>query len=75
MAVGVDRGFPIDIPRFALYLQNVGERTNLRSAVLEAMNVASWVQRLAGMDLVSQDPVIKAISDGFQRMLVHPKNQ
>ena len=75
MASGVGSGFPIDVPCFALYLQSVGERTNSRSVVLEAINAASWVQRLAGMDQVSQNPVIKAISDGFQRMLVHPKKR
>jgi hypothetical protein len=65
--------FPICTAHFALYLQHVGESTKSRAAVEEAVNAVSWVQRLAGMEPVSHDVLIRTVADGFQRILAKPK--
>lgn len=67
------KSFPVNIALFALYLQHVGEKSNSCSAVSEAVNAVSWVQRLAGVEPVSQNQLIKLISEGFQRALARPK--
>lgn len=68
-------GFPVNVALFALYLQHVGEAGKSRSAVSEAVNAVSWVQRLAGVEPVSQSPLIKVINEGFQRSLARPKRR
>lgn len=67
--------FPVSTPMFALYLQHVGESTGSRSAVSEAINAVSWVQRLAGMEPVGQNHLIRSINEGFQRTLAAPKRK
>ena len=47
--------FPVAVPMFALYLQDVGDRSKSKHAVKEAINVVSWVQSLAGVEPVSQN--------------------
>ena len=62
-------------PLFALYLQHVGETTSSRFAVSEAINAVSWVQRLAGMETVGQDHIIRSINESFQRILAVPRKR
>lgn len=65
---------PIAVSKFALYLQWVGETSQSRAAVEEAVNAASWLQRIRGEDvLVSRNPLICSIVEGFQRQLARPK--
>ena len=49
------RSFPVELPNFLLYLQDVGERTKSSAAVSEAINSVSWVQCLAGVEAVGQN--------------------
>ena len=65
--------FPINTAHFALYLQHVGESSKSRSAVEDAVNAISWVQRLSGMAPVSSNPLIKSVMEGLQRVLAKPK--
>ena len=37
-------GSPVAAPMFALYLQDVGDRSKSRHAVKEALNAVSWIQ-------------------------------
>lgn len=70
-----DGGFPVNVALFALYLQHVGEKGKSRAAISEAVYAVSWVQRLAGEEPVSQNPLIKVINEGFQRSLAQPKKK
>ena len=63
----------MNVALFALYLQHVGEGSKSHFAVSEAVNAISWVQRLAGVDPVSQNQLIRSINEGFQRALARPK--
>ena len=65
--------FPVSIPMFALYLQDLGEKSKSRHAVKEAINAVSWVQSLAGVEPISQNGLIKSVGEGFQRSLAQPK--
>lgn len=68
------RSFPVCAHKFVLYLQHVGEATKSRAAVEEAVNAIAWMQRLAGEEVtVAQDPLVKLVVDGFQRLLARPK--
>ena len=69
------KAFPIVVSKFALYLQYIGEKTESSSAVTEAINTVSWVQRLAGMTPVSENQLIKSIQEGFQRALAKPRRK
>ena len=64
--------FPVAVPMFALYLQDVGDRSKSKHAVKEAINAVSWVQSLAGVEPVSQNQLIRSINEGFQRILSRP---
>ena len=70
-----DGGFPVKVALFTLYLQHIGEDKRSRAAVSEAANAVSWVQWLAGMESVSQSPLIRAVSEGLQRSLACPKKR
>ena len=59
--------YPVKV---ALYLQHVGEVSGSK-----AVNVISWVQRLAGDDPVSQNGLIKSTVEGFLRLLARPKRR
>lgn len=66
------RSFPVEVPKFLLYLQDLGEKSSSSSAVLEAINAVSWVQRLAGVETVGRNQLVRAVSDGFKRTLARP---
>lgn len=67
--------WPISIAGFVLYLQHVGEKSQSKAAVEEAVNAISWVQRLAGLEPVSQNMLVKSVVEGFQRILAKPKKR
>ena len=60
--------------QFVLYFQHTGESTQSRAAVTEAVNVISWVQRMARQE-VSHNGLVKTILEGLQRQLVRPKKK
>ena len=64
---------PVEAAQFVLYLQHLGESTNSRAAVAEAVNAVSWVQRLAGEEEISGNTLVKSVVEGFQRKLAQPK--
>ena len=41
----------------------------------EAVNAIYWVQRMAGMETVSVNPLIRTVVDGFQRILAKPRKK
>lgn len=49
-----------------MYFQDLGERSKSSAAVSEAINAIAWVQRLAGVEPVSQNQLVKSVSEGFQ---------
>ena len=65
----------MNVVLFAVYLQHVGEKGKSRAAISEVVNAVSWVQRLAGEEPVSQNPLIKAINEGFQWSLAQPRKK
>ena len=67
--------FPVSIALFALYLQHLGESTKSHFAVTEAVNAVAWVQRMAGVETVAQNHLIKSISEGFQKSLACPRKK
>lgn len=66
--------FPVDVALFALYLQHLGEKSGSRSMVSEAVYAVSWVQRMAGVEPIAQNVLIKSINEGFQRKLAQPSH-
>ena len=69
------KSFPIELPKFLLYLQDLGEHSRSSAAVSEAINAISWVQHLAGVEPVAQNQLVKTVSEGFQRSLARPKKR
>ena len=69
------RSFPVELPKFLLYLQDVGERTKSSAAVSEAINSVSWVQHLGGVEPVGQNQLVKTVNEGFQRALAKPRKR
>ncbi len=65
--------YPVHEVHFALYLQHVGEHTQSRSAVEEAVNAVSWIQQLSGVASVSESSFVRATMDGLKRKLAKPK--
>lgn len=65
--------YPVQEVHFALYLQHLGETTQSRSAVEEAVHAISWVQQLAGHPPISGSPFVRAALSGLQRKLAKPK--
>ena len=49
--------------------------TKSRSAVTEAANAVSWMQRLTGEEPVAQNQLVKLVSEGFQCCLARPKRK
>uniref|UniRef100_A0A1X7VD80 Tyr recombinase domain-containing protein n=1 Tax=Amphimedon queenslandica TaxID=400682 RepID=A0A1X7VD80_AMPQE len=66
---------PVEAAQFVLYLQHLGESTNSRAAVTEAVNAVSWVQRLAGEEEISGNTLVKYVVEGFQHKLAQPKRR
>ena len=75
--------FPIVDFQFALYLQHIDQEMSSKSAVEEAINSASWLQKVAGLPCVSQSPLVKMTLAGLMYQLVktitkkragHPRN-
>ena len=62
-------GYPVDTAFFALYMQHVGESTGSHAAVGSAVDAVAWIQRLAGVDTVAHEELIKMIKDGWKRSL------
>ena len=69
------RAYPVDEVHFALYLQHIGESTQSKSAVEEAVNAISWVQQLADHQPVSTSPLVRATLAGLQRKLAKPRTR
>lgn len=67
--------FPVNVAHFALYLLHVGETTQSRAAVEEAVCAMAWVQRMAGAESLAKNVMIKSVVEGFQRMLAKPKRK
>ena len=53
----------------ALYLQHVGDTSDSKSAVEEAVNSVGWVPQLAGYPAVSESPFVRIVLDGLQHKL------
>ena len=64
--------FPAKEHRVALYLQNIGHRLESRSAAEEAVNALSWVHSLAGLDSLTNQPIVQATLQGLQRIWCKP---
>lgn len=69
------KAYPVDEVHFALYLQHIGESTQSKSAVEEAVNAISWVQQLADHQPVSTSPLVRATLAGLQRKLAKPRTR
>ena len=67
--------FPVSEAHFVLYLQHLGESSESKSAVEEAMNAVSWVQQLAGHQPVSAGSIARMTLAGLQRKLAKPKSR
>ena len=65
-------GFPVDVSSFILYLQHVGETTGSHAAVGTAVDSVTWFQKLAGVEAVAQNSIVKAVRDGWQRKTAKP---
>ena len=64
--------YPVDEIHIALYVQHIGESTQSKSAIEEAVNAISWVQQLADHQPVSTSPLVCATLAGLQRKLAKP---
>ena len=60
---------------FVLYLQHVGESTGSHAAVGTAVDVVAWFQKLAGVEAVAQNSIVKAVRDGWKRKAAKPVNK
>ena len=65
--------FPVREIDLALYLQYLGNTTESKSAVEEAVNVIGWVHQLAGYPAVSGSPFVRMVLEGLQHRLAKPK--
>ena len=65
--------FPVREIDLALYLQYLGNTTESKSAVEEAVNAVGWVHQLAGYPAVSGSPFVRIVLEGLQRKLAKPK--
>ena len=65
-------GFPVDVSSFILYLQHVGETTGSHAAVGTAVDSVTWFQKLAGVEAVAQNSIVKAVRDGWKRKTAKP---
>ena len=64
--------FPAKEHHVVLYLQNIGQRLESRSAAEEAVNALSWVHSLAGLDSPTNQPIVQATLQGLHRMWCKP---
>ena len=64
--------FPMKPAHLALYLQHVGETTQSKAAVEEAVHAASWMHELAGLPSIGSAPIVLATLSGLRRMLAKP---
>ena len=60
--------FPAREIDLALYLQYLGNTTESKSAVEEAVNAIGWVHQLAGYPAVSGSPFVRMVLEGLQRI-------
>ena len=67
--------FPVNEVHFALYLQHLGDTTQSKAAVEEAVNAISWVHKLSGLPAVAESPFVGAVQSGLQRMLAKPRKK
>ena len=65
--------FPVGEVHFALYLQHLGETTQSKSSVEEAVNAVGWVHQIFGLPSISASPFVRATLAGLQRNLAKPK--
>ena len=65
--------FPVREIDLALYLQYLGNTTESKSAVEEAVNAVGWVHQLTGYPAVSGSPFVRIVLEGIQRKLAKPK--
>ena len=70
-----EKSLPIQVPKFLLYLQDLGEHSRSSAAITEAVNAISWVQHLAGMEPVNHNELVKTTHEGFQRSLAKPRQK
>ncbi len=65
--------YPVREVHFALYLQHLGETTQSKSAVEEAVNTIGWVHQIAGLPPIAESPFMRATLAGLQRTLAKPR--
>ena len=65
--------YPVQEVHFALYLQHLGERTQSKSAVEEAVSAIGWVHQLSGHPPITASSFVRATLSGLQRKLAKPK--
>ena len=62
----------MDVSTFILYLQHISETTGSHAAVGKAVDVVAWFQKLAGVEEVAQNGIVKAFRDGWKRKAAKP---
>ena len=67
--------FPVQCHQLALYLQHVGANSCSCAAVEEAVNAISWAHHIAGIEGVSDKPIVRATVAGLKRKLAKPKKK
>ena len=65
--------FSVGEVHFALYLQHLGETTQSKSSVEEAVNSVGWIHQISGLPSISASPFVRATLAGLQRNLAKPK--
>ena len=64
--------FPAKEHHMILYLQNIGQRLESRTAAEKAVNALSWVPSLTGLNSPMKQPIVQATLQGLQRMWCKP---
>ena len=69
--------FPVGEVHFALYLQHLGETTQSKSSVEEAVNAVGWVHQISGLPSISASPFVRATryTSGFAEIFSQAKSK
>ena len=67
--------FPVGEIHFALYLQHLGETTQSKSIVEEAVNTVGWVHQICGLPSILASPFVRTTLSGLQRNFFQAKSK
>lgn len=67
--------FPVKCHQLALYLQHVGANLGSCASVEEAVNTISWAHQIAGIESVSDDPIVRVTVAGLKRKLLRSRRE